>query len=155
MNQVLRFTVVAVVVAATASCTHYPRSVPSTDKITNLRARYLKDNPEGEFNDRIARGEVTRGMNGIEVLFSWGVPDIREVTLENNGEMWTYYQPNEPTRDYVMYDLYFEDRLLTRWDITRVTAAMGVVTHREFQRPREASLRELTGHTSGGSVKKR
>ena len=155
MNKVLRFMLAAVVVAATVSCTHYPRSIQSTDETTNLRARYLQDNPEGEFNKRIARGEVTRGMNGIEVLSSWGVPDIREATLENNGEMWTYYHLNEPTRDYVMYDLYFEDRLLTRWDMTRVTAAMGVVTYREFQRAREASLREPTDYTSREYIKKR
>lgn len=155
MNNVLRFMLIAVVVAAIASCTHYPRSIQPGDEITNLRVQYLKDNPKGEFNERIARGEVTRGMNGMEVLSSWGTPDIREATLENNGEMWTYYHLNEPTRDYVIYDLYFEDRLLTRWDMTRVTAAMGVVTYREFQRAREASLREPTGYTSRRSLKKR
>ena len=153
MKTALRLTLIAVVVAATASCTHYPRSTQSGDELTNLRLQYLKENPSGEFNERIVLGEVTRGMNGMEVLVSWGVPDAREAERKKNGEMWTYYQRDEQNRDYVMYDLFFEDRLLTGWGMTRVTAAMGVATYREFQRAR--GLREPTGYTNKGSLKRR
>jgi len=155
MNKVFRFILAAIVVAASASCTHYPRANEPTDEVTKLRSDYLKNNPDGKFNERIARGEVSRGMNGIEVLASWGIPDVREPSRMNNAEMWTYYHRDEHTRDYVLYDLFFKDRTLTRWDLTRVTASMGFATYREFQRAREASLREPTGYTAQGTVKKR
>jgi hypothetical protein len=83
----------------------------------SLRTQYLASNPDGKFNEQIVKGEVTKGMNLIEVLASWGLPTVRRTRPMCDGQHWTYYSIDEVTGGATSYDLIFEHRLLMRWVI--------------------------------------
>ena len=73
---ILRLTLLVVTaIGLTASCAHVPRMQNNDPETATLRAQYLRENPNGAHNAEIQRGEVSRGMNAMEVLASWGIPE--------------------------------------------------------------------------------
>ena len=67
---------------AIVSCSHAPKVLNETDTVLQIREDYLRANPNGPFNERIARGEVEKGMNFLEVLAAWGLPDTRGLSQD-------------------------------------------------------------------------
>ena len=104
-------------------CTHVPRAPKETDVLLSMRDQYLQDHPNGPHNDRIRKGELEKGMNVLEVLASWGLPDRR--VWSSRSEIWTYAVTDEVSRDALRYTLVFDERVLRRWDLDRVTVGMG------------------------------
>ena len=126
MNFTHRILLVGLAIAMTASCAHVPRMSIEDQETTNLRATYLRDHPNGPHNDRIIKGEVARGMDVTEVLASWGVPERRIGKRSNKEEYWIYTARDEYSQNYVVYELVFVDRTLSRWIFDRGNTGSGV-----------------------------
>ncbi len=113
-------------IGLTASCAHVPTMLNENPETAKLRTEYLRSHPYGAHNAQIERGEVARGMDAMEVLASWGVPQKREARAKANKELWTYTSRDDQSGDAVVYELVFVDRILQRWSIERTTAGAGV-----------------------------
>lgn len=74
--------------------------------------------PESRFSNNIVAGEITRGMNGHEVMASWGLPNVYLISRKKPEEYWIYYVEDKDTRAILIYTLIFntEDELMD-WDI--------------------------------------
>ena len=91
--------------------------------LSELRAEYLAENPNGTFSDRVSRGEVVKGMDRFGVLASWGYPEKR-TRAGMVHETWTYVDADESSGDTVEYVLAFSDGVLQEWHATRLTTGM-------------------------------
>jgi hypothetical protein len=125
MKSMHRILAVTLVLAALSACAHAPRSLQMTDHITSIRMQFLADYPNGRFNDQIQRGEIAKGMNVLEVLAAWGTPVDKARVEGVEVETWTYRDRDEHSRDFIIYEVVFDKRLLTDWFITRSTAGAG------------------------------
>jgi hypothetical protein len=114
-------TVLAVSIAVTAGCSYTPRTLNESASVLEIRNDFLTSNPDGEFNEFIRKGEVTRGMNYSEVLASWGAPDARIRTNDNKGEIeaWSYTALDDINGDWIQFTFQFEAKMLADWDIQR------------------------------------
>ena len=110
------------------ACSHAPRisEESETDYIRMLREEFFKSNPDGEYNENIARGEVVRGMDFLEVLASWGNPGAREKPTDN-VEYWMYLDNDEDSKDYVRYKFIFRKNRLDDWELDRHVAGAGLL----------------------------
>lgn len=116
--------VFAVVVAV--SCSQLPRSTKSPEEMASLRSEYLQNHPDGKYNQHILEGRVVKGMNTLEVLASWGLPNLRRGWKHDNSEYWTYYAKDEHTKQLLSYELVFEEMILSRWVVnTAVSTSLG------------------------------
>ena len=131
MNPMHRLLLLVVTVGMTTSCAHIPTNTRRGPADESIRAQYLQDYPNGVYNDHIMRGELATGMNVIEVLASWGLPDEREWDQASNRVSWFYTSRDEHSRDYVAYELVFEDLVLARWILERGIAGAGGVFARD------------------------
>jgi len=113
-----------------AGCAHAPRMGNETESVLTIREDYLRAYPDGAYNEYIRRGEVTKGMNFIEVLASWGVPDRRLHSEEKNipVEYWSYLSMDEASLDWVRYTFAFEKKHLVEWDLTRHNNKYGTLS---------------------------
>ncbi len=125
MNSMRGILLLVLVVTVAVSCSRLPRSIRSNDEMASIRAEYLQNNPDGEYNGHITEGRVVKGMNTLEVLASWGVPNVRRGWELDKEEYWTYYAKDEHTQQLVSYDLVFDDRVLKRWVIGEAGAGLG------------------------------
>lgn len=98
-----------------ASCSHAPRLATVPAGRQDLRAEFLRNNPDGKFNRHIKNGEIVRGMGVVEVLASWGLPNMRRLGGADLAEYWTYYSRDPHTSTFTVYDLVFQQRVLFRW----------------------------------------
>jgi len=93
----------------------------TTERIdtTSLESReeYINHHPEGQYNDCIRNGEITKGMNIYEVIASWGLPNVYLVSRKEPTEHWIYYIEDNDTRSVMVYTLAFRDDMLAEWDI--------------------------------------
>jgi hypothetical protein len=105
--------VLAAIVAV--SCSRLPRTDKPPEEMASIRAEYLQNHPDGQYTDHIMEGRVVKGMNTLEVLASWGLPNVRRNWSQDNSEYWTYYAQDEHTEQVVSYDLIFEEKVLARW----------------------------------------
>lgn len=154
MNSMRCILLLVLVLAVAVSCSRLPRSTKSNDEMASIRAEYLQNNPEGKYNDHIKEGRVVKGMNTLEVLASWGIPNIRRGWEHDRTEYWTYYAKDEHTEQLVSYDLVFDEKVLNRWVIGTAEAGLGT-THSEVGSARtvEETLRlGSTGAMSGGAA---
>ncbi|MFQ5511892.1 MAG: hypothetical protein ACE5EO_08590 [Candidatus Krumholzibacteriia bacterium] len=124
MNSIHHILLIGATVAVAASCAHVPRSLKQTEATESLRTLYLREHPDGRFNDRIGNAEIVVGMGVMEVLASWGIPDRRLATGPHR-ETWTYASRDEFSKDSVSYSLIFRRRVLSSWESGRTTAAVG------------------------------
>jgi len=116
---------VLLAIGLTASCAHVPTMLNENPETAKLRAEYLRSHPYGAHNAEIQRGEVVRGMDAMEVLASWGVPQKRETKAKGNKELWSYTSRDAQSGDAVVYELAFADRILQHWTMDRSTAGSG------------------------------
>ena len=155
----IRSWLLPVLVATVAvSCSQLPPSDKSPEEMASIRAEYLENNPNGKYTGYIMEGRVVKGMNTLEVLASWGLPNVRRNWTPDNAEYWTYYAQDEHTRKVVSYDLVFEDKVLSRWI---VSAAEGNAPGAELVSPSTRTVEETlrlgeaqAATDSGGKTKK-
>jgi len=117
-----------------------------TDYVRMLREEYFKTHPDGLYNEHIARGEVVRGMDFLEVLASWGNPGAREKPTDN-VEYWMYLDEDEDSKDSVQYKFIFKKNRLDDWELTRHVAAGGLLDTTEKQ------TQSVLTRSSSGSTK--
>jgi hypothetical protein len=128
MNSMRSILLLVLVVAVAVSCSRLPQSTRSNDEMASIRAEYLQNNPDGKFNDHIKEGRVVKGMNTMEVLASWGIPNVRRGWEQDKTEYWTYYAKDEHTQQLMSYDLVFDDRVLNRWVIGAPGTGLGTTS---------------------------
>jgi len=105
------------VLALAVSCSQLPQSSRSDEQITSIRAEYLENHPDGVYNTYIREGRVVKGMGIVEVLASWGLPNVRRPGPEGNVEFWEYYARDEQSNSLVSYELAFVEKALNRWTV--------------------------------------
>jgi len=81
------------------------------------RKEYVLANPNCQYNQYIDKGEIIRGMNIYEVIASWGLPNKHVYSPRSKEECWIYYVAEKEHRYYVTYSLYFDDIVLSDWNI--------------------------------------
>lgn len=127
--RVATLAIVAFTVVALSACSNMLRLNRDVEERADLRQNYLQNNPDGAFNNHIVKSEVVKGMNVIEVLASWGLPDVRTASKTTKAEFWTYFTVDDYSQTVSSYDLVFEDRQLRRWVV-----AIDVVTLEDFHK---------------------
>ena len=110
------------------ACAHTPKSLNDDLTVQRMRTEYLRDHPDGRFNQYIARGEVVRGMTVLEVSAAWGLPETRRLSKDRNLEHWTYFSEDEISGDWSRYTLTFEKTSLTDWYVVRHFSTNGELT---------------------------
>ena len=125
--QFLRVLPVLLVLSIVA-CSQTPRMSQEneTDYIRMLREEFFKTHPDGQYNERIANGEVVIGMDFLEVLASWGNPNQREKT-STSVEYWIYRDEDEDSKDWVEYRFTFRGNQLDDWELSRHVAGAGTL----------------------------
>ena len=91
--------------------------------LSDLRAEYLAENPNGAYSDHVRSGQVVKGMDRFGVLASWGYPEKR-ARQGMVQETWTYVDKDESSGDTVEYVLDFRDGVLQEWQSTRMVTGM-------------------------------
>jgi hypothetical protein len=140
MNFARFMLLVVMAIGLNASCAHVPTLLSEGPETGRLRTQYLNDHPNGPHNAQIARGEVAKGMDAMEVLASWGVPQKRLARPAKQREAWSYTSLDQYSGDYVVYELVFVDRVLEHWNIDRATAGAGVPAMNPIRRVDESLM---------------
>ena len=109
------FMMILALVVSLASCTRAPRLTTSDPSRLEIRDEYLAKHPDGRYNKEIRNGGVKKGMSVIEVLASWGLPNMRRAQTDTQTEFWTYYIRDVHSNQLMSYQLTFENRVLKRW----------------------------------------
>ncbi|UCG51264.1 MAG: hypothetical protein JSW58_13870 [Candidatus Latescibacterota bacterium] len=157
MNSMRSVVLLVLAMMVAVSCSQLPRSTKSPEEMANLRSEYLQNHPDGTYNQHIMEGRVVKGMNTLEVLASWGLPNLRRSWKHDNSEYWTYYAKDEHTQRLVSYELVFEERVLHRWVVnTGVSPALGTApVDPGTSRTITETLRLGTATTDPGSAGKK
>ncbi|MDH3216032.1 MAG: hypothetical protein OEN01_07030 [Candidatus Krumholzibacteria bacterium] len=132
MNLSGHVTILVVVIAFAASCSHSPRLPRGTQEVASLRAEYLQNNPDDPFKGQILNSEVSKGMNVLQVLASWGLPNVRRGYAQGHSESWTYYAVDEHTQKLLSYELVFYKSTLSLWVMDGDAAGLGTLTPRDL-----------------------
>ena len=127
MNATRSALLVLITVCFAASCSYVPRMRNESPETANLRSQYLSSHPNGPHNEQIQRGEVTKGMDAMEVVASWGIPERRTGRLASKEELWRYTARDEHSGDFVIYELVLVNHVLKGCNIDRGTTGVGVV----------------------------
>jgi hypothetical protein len=143
-----------------ASCSHAPRLATAPAARDDYRAEYLRNNPDGKFNPHIKKGEVVKGMAGIEVLASWGLPNFRRSGRAEISEYWIYFSLDDHTKTYTVYELGFKERVLAKLVIEDNIHSYDALVQRNLiglpVKGREGLPGEGSGSLNdGGAVKKK
>ena len=154
MNFLFRIGLAVIVLTLTASCSQLPQSSRTDEQMTSVRAEFLQNHPEGMYNAYIKEGRVVKGMGIVEVLASWGLPNVRRPAPEGDVEFWAYYAKDEQTQQLVSYELVFEAKVLNRWTVhAELPSALGsTAIGPDAMRTVEETLRLGTGTTGQGSA---
>ncbi len=112
----LLFAMPLLIFVSGCSCTsHIER-----ENFTSSEAReiYIEGHPESAFQENIRNGEIVRGMNGDEIVASWGMPNVYLTSSVNDEERFIYYIQDRGAGSVLVYMLDFdEDNILYDWDI--------------------------------------
>ncbi len=136
--------VVSFVIAVSACSSMLRIDRDSADR-TDIRENYLQNNPDGPHNARITNGEVVKGMGVIEVLASWGLPDVRRSSQQTSAEFWTYYTVDERSQMVSSYDLVFDNRVLSRWVVM-----IDAISLDDFHKGEEPESARIENQKAGG-----
>lgn len=141
-------------VALALACSHNPRrdQTTETDYIRMLREEFFQSNPDGVHNEYIARGEVVRGMDFLEVLASWGNPIKREQPTPD-VEYWVYLEEDEESKDWIQYKFVFRKSVLDDWEVARHVAQGAMDT--QGQSSSSSVLTKGSGASGVGSKPKK
>ena len=101
------------------ACAHTPQALNDDLTVRQMREEFLREHPDGQHNLYVARGEVVRGMNVLEVSASWGIPETRRQSKDRKQEYWTYFSADEISGDWSRYTLTFEGKVLADWHVVR------------------------------------
>ena len=117
MNLLRCIGLIVLTAAFAASCGQLPQSSRTDEQMTSIREEYLANHPEGTYNAYIREGRVVKGMGSVEVLASWGLPNVRRPGKETGVEHWDYYARDEQSNSIVSYELTFVEKVLNRWSV--------------------------------------
>jgi hypothetical protein len=142
------------VLALAASCSQLPQSSRTDEQMTSIREEYLANHPDGTYNAYIREGRVVKGMGNVEVLASWGLPNVRRPGPEPNVEYWEYYARDEQSKSLVSYELAFLDKVLNRWAVhADLASALGTTPiGADVNRTVEETLRLGTSGAGAGAA---
>ena len=101
-----------------ASCSHAPRLERNSEEVAGFRAHYLEYHPHDPFKKQILKSEVHKDMSYMQVLASWGLPNLRSGNAEEGSEVWAYYAVDEHSKELRNYQLAFYRNRLIIWQIT-------------------------------------
>jgi hypothetical protein len=118
MNTTIRNVLSALAVVMAASCAHAPQLYDNSKAMEQERNAYIKDHPDGKFNDYIAKGEIAKGMDQGAVIASWGSPGNTREIDSGRYEQWVYATKDSVSQRWTIFSLAFDNDLLTRWTIT-------------------------------------
>ncbi len=120
---------VACSVVLLASCGGLPQSTRTDENTTSIREEYLKTHPDGKYNTYIQEGRIVKGMGVLDVLASWGLPNLRRPGEKTEEEFWAYHAKDELSQQVVSYELDFVNKVLTRWSVrTDLAGGLGTTT---------------------------
>lgn len=124
------------VAAALSSCAYTPRVPEESAAVLTIRNDYLRNHPQGQYNEHIQRGEVVKGMSLVEVLASWGDPDTRLRVPDRSVEYWRYVARDDASKDWVLYTFTFEKRKLVEWEMSRHVSQMKAMEEARLDGPK-------------------
>ena len=85
---------------------------------TASRQEYCRENPDSRYLEYIGNGEIIRGMNGHEVIGSWGMPNVLLVSKDRSQKYWIYYAQNAESSSVMVFRLTFDtENVLVDWDV--------------------------------------
>ncbi len=119
------FPVLLLLVAVLASCSHHPKTLDGSESIMKGRQDYVTAHPDGLYNSHIMNGEVVKGMNLMEVLASWGLPNSRRHSESGSHEYWFFVSQDKESGMIRRYELIFQDQLLHDWNVALGNTAGG------------------------------
>jgi hypothetical protein len=119
------FPVLLLLLAVLVSCSHHPKTLAGSESILQGRQDYVSAHPDGIYNDHIVNGEVVKGMNLMEVLASWGLPNSRHHSESGAQEFWFFVSQEKESGMIRRYELVFEDQLLSDWKVILDSPAGG------------------------------
>jgi len=158
MRRLTRFTQVALLCVTgflITSCSHMPRVMEETDSVLTIRNEYLRTHPDGRFNESIMAGEVCKGMNFIEVLAAWGLPETRFRSADDDIEFWKYVSRDDVSLDWMSYTFAFEKNALVGWESFRHTGKFARMDYFEQDVPGDELFRPRSGvMTDVSSIRK-
>jgi hypothetical protein len=96
---------------------------------------YIRTYPDGQYNGHIVKGEVVKGMNLMEVLASWGLPNTRKSSESGAYEYWTYYSVDQESGDVRRYKLIFKEQIVVDWQVAYDIAGDGGFYTENIRRP--------------------
>ena len=147
---------VVFLVTVATGCTHAPRLSRTTADIEIYRAEYMRNNPDGKYNEQIMKGEVTKGMDAVEVLASWGLPHLRRGSEHTDQESWVYYTIDDHTKQVISYELVFLSSELSRWFVDNNASGQGTLTPEDLVgMSRSADTSPDLGSTDTGTLRKK
>jgi hypothetical protein len=111
--------------ALLASCSHHPKTLDGSESILKGRQDYVNAHPQGTYNDHILSGEVVKGMNLMEVLASWGLPNSRRHSESGSYEYWFFISQDRESGMVRRYELVFQDQMLHDWNVVLDNKAGG------------------------------
>lgn len=112
----LLFAMSLLIFVSGCSCT----SQVEREDFTSSEAReiFIDGHPESAFQENIREGEIVRGMNGDEVIASWGMPSVYLTSRLKDEERFIYYIQDREANSVLVYMLDFDkDNILYDWDI--------------------------------------
>ncbi len=90
-----------------------------TQKMTEMRHDYVRNNPNNRFNDDILVGRVHPGMTRLQVRVAWGEPDrVHKGDRAGIDQVWTY-EEDEPSRGESFFQMRFYRGVLHEIAMTR------------------------------------
>jgi hypothetical protein len=119
------FPVLLLLAVVLVSCSHHPKTFAGGESILKGRQDYVSAHPDGVYNDHILNGEVVKGMNLMEVLASWGLPNSRRHSESGSLEYWFFISQDKEMGMVRRYELVFQDQLLHDWDVVMSSTAGG------------------------------
>lgn len=112
----LLFAMPLLIFVSGCSCTSHIEREDFTS--SEAREIYIEGHPESAFQENIRNGEIVRGMNGDEIIASWGMPNVYLTSSVNDEERFIYYIQDREASSVLVYMLDFdEDNILYDWDI--------------------------------------
>lgn len=119
------FPVLLLLAAVFVSCSHHPQTLDGSESILKGRQDYVSAHPDGSYNHHILNGEVVKGMNLMEVLASWGLPNSRRHSETGSQEFWYFVSKDKEAGMIRRYELVFHDQLLNDWNVIMSNTAGG------------------------------
>ena len=137
-----------------AACAHAPSALNDDAAVLVMRQDYLSAHPDGRYNAYIAKGEVVRGMNYLEVSASWGVPETRRLSGDKQSEFWTFFGKDDVSGDWIRYTFLFEKGILVDWQVNRHFTKNGTLSEWGAVSEGTASVDGQRGSSGLGEKKK-